>query len=111
MKNKLKQDHYKVTSSDHPEPVQYKEGRGAQINTPNKFLKSTLTKENTEGIDEWIEPDIATQYIESQAKGIVNKKYNPFDPIGLDEGEFVKEWTLRMNISREDILEICNKVY
>lgn len=77
MKNKLKQDHYKVTSSDQPEPVQYKEGRGAQINTPNKFLKSTLTKENTEGIDEWIEPDIATQYIESEAKSIVNKVDSP----------------------------------
>lgn len=59
---------------------------------------------------ELLKKDNMTIFID-YAKGIVNKKYNPFDPIGLDEGEFVKEWTLRMNISREDILEICNKVY
>ena len=77
MKNSLKQDHYKITSVEQSETVQYKEGRGAQINTPNKFLKSTQTKENIEGIDEWTEENVATQYIESEAKSIVNKVDSP----------------------------------
>ena len=45
------------------------------------------------------------------ARGIVNPKYNLFDPIGLEEGEFVNKWRIRLNISREDILEISNKQY
>ncbi len=62
------------------------------------FLSDLLQKENMKPFIDYV-------------KGIVNKKYNLFDPVGLDEGEFVKEWTLRLNISKEDILEICNKVY
>jgi predicted transcriptional regulator of viral defense system len=45
------------------------------------------------------------------AKKEVNKKYNVFDPAGLDEGEFVNAWRLRLNISREDILNIVSKQY
>ena len=45
------------------------------------------------------------------AKGIVNGKYNLFDPIGLDTGEHVSKWKVRLNISREEILGICNKTY
>ena len=45
------------------------------------------------------------------AKEKVNKKYNLFDTQGTDKGEFVNEWRLRLNISREEILDICNKVY
>lgn len=41
----------------------------------------------------------------------VNNRYNLFDPQGLDEGEFVAEWRLRLNISREELLEISNKQY
>jgi len=40
-----------------------------------------------------------------------NKKYNVIDPAGADRGEFVNNWRLRLNISREEILDICNKQY
>lgn len=45
------------------------------------------------------------------AKGQINIKYNVFDPAGSDKGEFVNDWRLRLNISREEILDICNKQY
>lgn len=55
----------------------YKKGRGAQYNTPNKFLKTETVREHVEGIDDWIEPNIKTQYLEDTAKGIVNKVESP----------------------------------
>src|SRR5678809_1212650 len=55
----------------------YKKGRGAQYNTKNKFLKNEITREHIEGIDEWIEPDVKTQYIEIFPKTIVNKVDSP----------------------------------
>jgi len=45
------------------------------------------------------------------AKHQINKKYNVFDPTGTDKGEFVNDWRLRLNISRNEILDICNKQY
>ena len=45
------------------------------------------------------------------AKKIVNEKYNLFDPIGLNAGEYVNHWKIRLNVSREEISEICNKMY
>lgn len=45
------------------------------------------------------------------AKQQINKKYNVFDPAGTDNGEFINEWRLRLNISRNEILDICNKQY
>ncbi len=55
----------------------YKKGRGAQYNTANKFLKTEIVREHVEGIDDWIEPNIKTQYLEDTAKGIVNKVESP----------------------------------
>jgi DNA repair photolyase len=55
----------------------YKKGRGAQFNTVNKFLHNETVKEHIEGIDDWVEPDIKTQYLEDVAKGIVNKVESP----------------------------------
>jgi DNA repair photolyase len=55
----------------------YKKGRGAQFNTPNKFDKTTTAKDHLEGIDEWIEPDVKTQYLEVFPKTIVNKVESP----------------------------------
>ena len=43
------------------------------------------------------------------AKEMVNEKYNLFDPFGSDSGEHINEWKLRLNISKEEILSICNK--
>jgi hypothetical protein len=59
------------------QPGDYKKGRGAQFNTHNKFLKNESTREHIEGIDEWIEPDVKTQYIEVFPKTIVNKVESP----------------------------------
>src|SRR5919107_1502293 len=56
---------------------QYHKGRGAQLNTRNKFLKNTQVKEHIEGIDDWTEKNEATQYLEDHAKGIVNKVESP----------------------------------
>ncbi len=55
----------------------YFKGRGAQINTPNRFLKTEKVKEFSEGIDDWIEPDVKTQYLEDNSKTIVNKVDSP----------------------------------
>lgn len=56
---------------------QYKKGRGAQINTKNRFLAHEITREHVEGIDDWIEEDIKTQYIDIFPKSIVNKVDSP----------------------------------
>lgn len=75
--SKLKQDHYKVKPASQEEVVQYLQGRGAQINTPNRFLKDQRTREHVEGIDDWSEENISTQYLEQEAKSIVNKVDSP----------------------------------
>jgi len=56
---------------------QYLKGRGAQFNPRNKFLKNERVKEHIEGIDDWTEKNEATQYLEDNAKGIVNKVESP----------------------------------
>lgn len=58
-------------------PDAYFKGRGAQINTRNRFLKNEIVKEHIESIDDWTEPNVATQYMEDQAKGLVNKVTSP----------------------------------
>ncbi len=45
------------------------------------------------------------------AKEKVNAKYNLFNPQGSDKGEFISEWRLRLNITKEEILDITNKQY
>lgn len=45
------------------------------------------------------------------AKTEVNNKYNLLDPQGLEEGEFVSEWRLRLNIDRKELIGIMNKQY
>lgn len=45
------------------------------------------------------------------AKSIVNEAYSLFDPFGIEKGEFIKAWKIRLNISREQILDICKKQY
>lgn len=56
---------------------EYLQGRGAQFNPRNRFLKQETVKEHIEGIDDWIEPNMATQYLEEHAKGLVNKVDSP----------------------------------
>jgi predicted transcriptional regulator of viral defense system len=47
----------------------------------------------------------------SFARQKVNAKFNLFDPLGSDNGEFDHTWKLRLNISREKISQICNSQY
>lgn len=87
MSNQLKQDHYKVKPKNHdisnasPEGEtkedNYLHGRGAQFNTKNRFLKNEKTKEHIEGIDDWSEENVPTQYLEQESKTIVNNVESP----------------------------------
>ena len=77
MPGKLRQDHVKVSATQKQESDQYLQGRGAQYNTRNKFLKTESTREHVEGIDDWSEENSPTQYIEQDSKSIVNKVDSP----------------------------------
>lgn len=77
MPGKLRQDQVPLSPAGKEETDQYLRGRGAQINTKNRFLKDERTKEHTEGIDDWEESNTPTQYIEQEAKTIVNKVDSP----------------------------------
>ncbi len=77
MSEKLKQDHFKIAASDKEESANYLQGRGAQINTKNRFLKDERTKEHIEAIDDWSEDNSPTQYLEQESKTIVNKVDSP----------------------------------
>ena len=71
--NKLPQDHHKVNPSEQDEKLQYHQGRGAQFNTKNRFLKNETVKQHVEAIDDWEEEHKPTQYIEQHSKTIVNR--------------------------------------
>ncbi len=55
----------------------YKKGRGAQFNTKNHFIINERTQEHIEGIDDWIESTVHTQFIDIHPKTIVNKVESP----------------------------------
>jgi DNA repair photolyase len=55
----------------------YIKGRGAQINTKNRFLKDEISREHVEAIDDWELANPATVYLEQLAKSIVNKVESP----------------------------------
>ena len=73
----LRQDQVPIKAAEMEESAQYLKGRGAQINTKNKFLKDQSTKEHVEAIDDWENPNLATQYLEQDSKTIVNKVESP----------------------------------
>lgn len=77
MRKDLQQDAFKVSISKKDDSDQYHKGRGAQLNTHNRFLKNIYTKEHHHGIDDWEDPKISTQYIKQQVKTIVNKVDSP----------------------------------
>src|ERR1700730_10079018 len=77
MSDKLQQDHFKVTGKQMDESEQYLQGRGAQINTKNRFLKDETTKEHVEAIDDWEQTNSPTQYLDQDSKTIVNKVETP----------------------------------
>lgn len=70
-------DPFKIKPKTKEDTDQYLQGRGAQINTGNRFLKDELTREHIEGIDDWSEDNLPTQYIEQQSRTIVNKVESP----------------------------------
>ena len=77
MAEKLQQDHYKVSATQKEEGDQYLQGRGAQFNTKNRFLKDERTREHIEGIDDWSDDNLPTQYLEQDSKTIVNRVESP----------------------------------
>lgn len=77
MKNASKNPNMKPVPAEKKENEQYYQGRGAQINTKNRFLIQERTTEYVEAIDDWETSKIDTQYIEQQAKTIVNKVDSP----------------------------------
>ncbi len=64
-------------AKDTEEQPEYLKGRGAQINTANKFLNSHKVIEHHEGIDEWGSEDERTSFIMSEARSIVNRVDSP----------------------------------
>jgi DNA repair photolyase len=58
-------------------------GRGAQINPHNRFLSVQRERIHEEGIDDWTEPDPETQYLEENARQVVNKVESPDIPLSF----------------------------
>ena len=62
------------------------------------YLAELFQKKGTKGFISW-------------AQSQVNSKNNLIDSGGVEEGEFVKDWRLRLNVSREDILNLATEIY
>ena len=45
------------------------------------------------------------------AKEQINEKYNLFDPQGTEKGEFIAGWKLRLNISKDELINLSDKQY
>jgi hypothetical protein len=52
-------------------------GRGAQVNTHNKFLKNKYVLQHPEGLDEALLENEATQFYHENAKKIVSESNSP----------------------------------
>src|ERR1035437_9143559 len=55
----------------------YFKGRGAQLNTPNKFLKQVYVEEHIEVLDEALLGNTKTQVFYEHPKKIINKLDSP----------------------------------
>lgn len=55
----------------------YLKGRGAQLNTANRYLKGHTDRIHPEGIDDWDSYDAGTTHIIGKSKSIVNKVDSP----------------------------------
>jgi len=51
----------------------WKKGRGAQIHTPNKYEKIHFDKSDHDGIDEWVDAPVSTQYFHVKSQSILNE--------------------------------------
>ena len=63
MKNIEHNPNAKPVPANKDDVVQYHYGRGAQINTKNRFLINETTKRTVEAVDDWEEKTLATQYL------------------------------------------------
>src|SRR6201992_4297071 len=63
-----------MSHEDNPE---FFKGRGAQVNTHNKFLKNKYVLEHIEGLDEPLLENTATQLFEENPKKIVSESNSP----------------------------------
>lgn len=61
----------------HAENEEFFKGRGAQVNTHNKFLKNQYVLEHFEGLDEPLLENTATQIFEENPKKIVSESNSP----------------------------------
>lgn len=61
-------------------------------------------------LTELLEKPKMTRFLK-YAKREVNPRYVLIDPFGEEEGSFNNYWKLRLNITEEEILDICNKQY
>ncbi|WP_426669760.1 PA0069 family radical SAM protein [Mucilaginibacter sp. McL0603] len=61
----------------HEENEEFLKGRGAQVNTHNKFLKNKYVLEHIEGLDEPLLENSATQLFEENPKKIVSESNSP----------------------------------
>jgi DNA repair photolyase len=61
----------------HEENEEFFKGRGAQVNTHNKFLKNKYVLEHIEGLDEPLLANSATQLFEETPKKIVSESNSP----------------------------------
>lgn len=57
--------------------MEYIKGRGAQINTPNRFEKTERVLEHFEGIDELPDPDQKTEILIENPKSVLNRNDSP----------------------------------
>lgn len=91
--------------SEEGEGEPYKKGRGAQVNTPNKFLKNETSKEHIEAIDDWEEPAVHTQFIEVEARSLVNKVDSP--DVGMFYALLIKRRISKINNFLFFIIAYC----
>lgn len=67
----------------HQKNQEFFKGRGAQVNTHNKFLKNKYVADHEEGIDELMLENTDTQLFEEHPKNIVSKSNSPDLPFML----------------------------
>jgi hypothetical protein len=61
----------------HAENDEFFKGRGAQVNTHNKFLKNKYVLDHIEGLDEQLLENTHTQLFEETPKKIVSESNSP----------------------------------
>ena len=67
---------------DTPQNPDYFKGRGAQVNTHNRFISQRYVAEHIEGLDEALLENSSTQFIEEHPKKIISPNDSPDLPMG-----------------------------